>query len=76
MLAAYRAGLHPRPALESAWHGSRLNFFHLGIYLFDECLALEHLTRLQPLEGDVGEVPAFQGDGAAPLARGLRAESS
>jgi hypothetical protein len=67
MLAAYRAGLHPRPALESAWHGSRLNFFHLGIYLFDECLALEHLTRLQPLEGDVGEVPAFQGDRATVL---------
>jgi hypothetical protein len=44
-----------------------MNFFHLGFYLFYECLALEHLTRLQPLEGDVGEVPAFQGDRATVL---------
>ncbi len=67
LLAAYRAGLYPRPALESAWHGSRLNFFHLGLYLFYDCLALEHLTRLQPLEDDIGKVPAFQGDRAPVL---------
>jgi len=67
LLAAYRAGLRPRPALESAWHGARLNFFHLGVYLFYECLALEHLTRLQPLEGDFGDVPAFWGDRATVL---------
>jgi hypothetical protein len=67
LLAAYRANLHPHPALESAWHGSRLNFFHLGLYLFYDCVALEHLARLQPLEGDAGEVPAFQGDRATVL---------
>jgi hypothetical protein len=67
MLVAYRAGLRLRPALELAWHGSSLNFFHLRVYLFDECLALEHLTRLQPLEGDFGDVPTFWGDRATVL---------
>ncbi len=67
LLAAYRAGLQPRPALETAWHGSRLNFFHLGVFLFHDCLALEHLTRLQPLEGDFGDVPTFWGDRATVL---------
>jgi hypothetical protein len=49
LLAAYREGLRLRPVLELAWHGSRLSHFRLRVHRFFECLALEHLTRLQPL---------------------------
>jgi hypothetical protein len=64
LLAAYRAGLRPRPALELDWYGSHLSHYWLRVQRFYECLALEHLIRLRPLEEDFAEVPIFWGDRA------------